>query len=60
MWDALHYVCRREQKSLSFVVTEIARRQVESSLTASIRVYLMSYFRAAATQASLQQLAAGA
>jgi|SRR5665213_2656225 len=50
MWDALHHVCEREQKSLNGVVTEIARAQVESSLTAAIRVYLMSYFRAAATR----------
>ena len=48
MWDALHHVCRREQKSLHDLVTEIARTQVESSLTAAIRVYLMSYFRAEA------------
>lgn len=50
MWDALHQVCARERKSLNAVVTEIAQAQVESSLTAAIRVYLMSYFRAAATQ----------
>jgi predicted DNA-binding ribbon-helix-helix protein len=57
MWDALHQVCEREQKSLNDVVTEIARDQVESSLTAAIRVYLMSYFRAAATQAARARLA---
>jgi predicted DNA-binding ribbon-helix-helix protein len=48
MWDALRQVCEREQKSLNCVVTEIAREQVESSLTAAIRVYVLSYFRAAA------------
>jgi predicted DNA-binding ribbon-helix-helix protein len=48
MWDALNYVCHSEGKSLHAVVSEIARRQMESSLTAAIRVYLMMYFRAAA------------
>ena len=55
MWEALRHVCERERKSLNGVVTEIARSQVESSLTASIRVYLMSYFWAAATQAAATQ-----
>jgi predicted DNA-binding ribbon-helix-helix protein len=57
MWDALHHVSEREQKSLNDVVTEIARSQVESSLTAAIRVYLMSYFRAAAMLAARARLA---
>ena len=57
MWDALHHVCEREQKALNEVVTDIARAQVESSLTAAIRVYLMSYFRAAAMQAAHPRLA---
>lgn len=56
MWDALHHVCEREQKSLAEIVTDVARSQVESSLTAAIRVYVMSYFRAAATQAARARL----
>lgn len=47
MWDALRQICQREKKSLHALVTQIAQHQVESSLTAAIRVYLMSYFRAA-------------
>jgi predicted DNA-binding ribbon-helix-helix protein len=49
MWDALQHVCRREGTGLNALVTEIDRQRVESSLTASIRVYLLRYFRAAAT-----------
>ncbi len=49
MWEALHQVCRREDKALNEVVTEIDRQRVASSLTAAIRVYLLAYFRAAAT-----------
>jgi predicted DNA-binding ribbon-helix-helix protein len=49
MWDALHQLCRRENKSLNEVVTEIDRQRSESSLTAAIRVHLLRYFAAAAT-----------
>jgi predicted DNA-binding ribbon-helix-helix protein len=57
MWEALHHVCDAERKSLNDVVTEIARDQVESSLTAAIRVYVMSYFRAAAMELAQSRLA---
>src|SRR5260370_34681818 len=49
MWDALQQICRREDKSLNELVTEIDRQRIESSLTAAIRVYLLRYFCAAAT-----------
>jgi len=49
MWEALHQICTREGKSLKELVTEIDRHRQESSLTAAIRVYLLRYFRAAAT-----------
>jgi predicted DNA-binding ribbon-helix-helix protein len=49
MWDALQQICRREGKKLTELVTEIDRSRQESSLTAAIRVYLLLYFSAAAT-----------
>jgi len=49
MWEALHQICRREGKALNELVTEIDRGRAASSLTAAIRVYLLGYFRAAAT-----------
>jgi predicted DNA-binding ribbon-helix-helix protein len=49
MWEALQQVCTREGKSLNELVTEIDRQRSESSLTAAIRVYLLRYFCAAAT-----------
>lgn len=49
MWEALHQVCRRERKTLNQLVTEIDRNRAESSLTAAIRVFLLRYFSAAAT-----------
>lgn len=50
MWVALQEICRRERCSLHEVCTQIAaRRQPGASLTAAIRVFIMAYFRAAAT-----------
>lgn len=49
MWDALQEICVREGKSLNELVTEIDRKRSESSLTAAIRVHLLRYFVAAAT-----------
>jgi predicted DNA-binding ribbon-helix-helix protein len=49
MWEALHEICRREGRRLNELVTEIDAQRSESSLTAAIRVYLLRYFSAAAT-----------
>jgi len=49
MWEALQQVCSREGKPMNRLVTDIERQRVESSLTAAIRVYLLQYFSAAAT-----------
>lgn len=50
MWMALQEICRREAKSLHELVTEIAQERQQSTLTAAIRVSLLTYFRAAATE----------
>jgi predicted DNA-binding ribbon-helix-helix protein len=50
MWHALHEVCVREQVSLHDAVSAIAQGRVESSLTSSIRAYLLRYFQSAATE----------
>ena len=50
MWQALRAVAMREHVALDALVTAINRRRLESSLTAAIRVYLVQYFRAAATE----------
>src|ERR1700760_4431918 len=49
MWDALEEICLREGKSMNQLATEICRGRSESSLTAAIRVFLIQYFRAAAS-----------
>ncbi len=50
MWDALRDVCAREHLSVNRLVTMIAKTRQESSLTAAIRVRLMTYYREAATE----------
>jgi predicted DNA-binding ribbon-helix-helix protein len=49
MWEALRRICEREHSSIHDLVTAVAERQPASSLTAAIRVYLLIYFQAAAT-----------
>ncbi len=51
MWDALMEISRREKQTLHGLCTTIAlKKDAESSLTAAIRVYVMQYFRVAATE----------
>ena len=50
MWDALAEICRREEMTLHEVCSLIDSRRQASSLTAAIRVFALTYFRAAATE----------
>lgn len=50
MWQSLQEIARREVVSIHRLCTEIDSRRHESSLTAAIRVFILSYFRAAATE----------
>jgi predicted DNA-binding ribbon-helix-helix protein len=59
MWDALEEICRREQKVLNQLVTEIEHARHESSLTAAIRVTIMLYFKLAATERGHMQAGHG-
>jgi predicted DNA-binding ribbon-helix-helix protein len=49
MWEALIRICQRERKSMNELVTLIARHRDQSTLTAAIRVFLLTYYQAAAT-----------
>jgi len=49
MWDALTRVCERERKTMNELVTGIARDRDQSTLTAAIRVFLLTYYQQAAT-----------
>lgn len=50
MWEALEEVCTREGRTLHEVCTMIARRHAGGNLTAAVRVFILAYFRAAATE----------
>lgn len=51
MWNALRDICRREHCSMHVVCTAIAmEKPMLTSLTAAIRVFIMAYYRAAATE----------
>jgi predicted DNA-binding ribbon-helix-helix protein len=51
MWDALQEAADRENHNLHELCTAISKRRGGHSMTAAIRVYLLTYFRAAATEA---------
>ncbi len=50
MWDALEEICQREEMSQHELCAMIDERRRASSLTAAIRVFIVNYFRAAATE----------
>ncbi|MDE2029878.1 MAG: ribbon-helix-helix domain-containing protein [Alphaproteobacteria bacterium] len=51
MWDGLQEICRRERASLHQICSSVAvQKREETSLTAAIRVFVMRYFRQAATE----------
>lgn len=51
MWSGLKEICRRERATLHEICTIVASRKEEkTSLTAAIRVFVMAYYRAAATE----------
>lgn len=49
MWDALDEICRRERLSVHDICGLIAERHRGNNLTAAMRVFILGYFRAAAT-----------
>jgi predicted DNA-binding ribbon-helix-helix protein len=50
MWDALQEAAAREELSLHEFCTAVAKKRGAFSMTAAIRVYLLTYFRNAATE----------
>ena len=55
MWEALRDIARRRDVTIHDLVTDIDRRRSESSLTAAIRVYIVNFYRAAATLSAQPQ-----
>lgn len=51
MWSALFDISRREHRSVNDIATLVNQhRPAGCSLTAALRVFIMAYFRAAATE----------
>ncbi|NTU77348.1 MAG: ribbon-helix-helix domain-containing protein [Alphaproteobacteria bacterium] len=51
MWSGLREICRREHASLHDLSSYVAaHKPANTSLTAALRVFVMAYFRAAATE----------
>ncbi|MBP2232858.1 ribbon-helix-helix domain-containing protein [Azospirillum agricola] len=47
IWDSLKEICERERLGLNEICTQIDQRRQEGNLTASIRVFIVSYYRTA-------------
>ena len=61
MWDALSEICCRERTTLGTICAELCASKPDgTSLTAALRVFVMSYFRAAATEDGHQKAGHGA
>ena len=48
MWDAMEDICCRRGITIHDFCSEVERRRSASSLTAAVRVELLSYYRAVA------------
>jgi predicted DNA-binding ribbon-helix-helix protein len=50
LWDALLEVCRRENKDLHGLIRQVDSLRNEGGRTSAVRVFLLKYFRTAATE----------
>ncbi|WP_322096116.1 ribbon-helix-helix domain-containing protein [Pelagibius litoralis] len=50
MWEALNEICDRETRSVHEICAQIDRERTQSGLTAGVRVFILNYFRSAATE----------
>lgn len=57
LWDALLEICEREGQDMSSLVRNVEQAAPPGGRTSAVRVYVMNYFRAAATDAG--HMAAG-
>ena len=54
MWDALDEICRREGATIHKLCSMVDSIRAQSSLTAAMRVFILTYFRAAENAATHQ------
>ena len=50
IWDALAEICAREKVPLGTLIQQIESDQSEGGRTSAVRVHVIEYFRAAATE----------
>lgn len=50
MWKGYREICRREGRTIHDICSMVDQRRQGSSLTAALRVFILLYFRAAATE----------
>lgn len=50
MWGGYEEICRREGRTIHEICSMVDQRRHGSSLTAALRVFIMLYFRIAATE----------
>ncbi len=57
MWEALDEICRREGANIHKICSLVDSTRVQSSLTAAMRVFILSYFRTAEKAATRRSAA---
>ena len=50
MWNGVAEICRREGRTIHEICSMVEKYRRDSSFTAHLRVFIMNYFRAAATE----------
>jgi predicted DNA-binding ribbon-helix-helix protein len=50
LWDALLEVCQREGRDLNQVIRNVDSMRFAGTRTSAVRVFLLHYFRCAATE----------
>ena len=51
LWDALLEICERERQDLSTLVRRVEKEGHPGGRTSAVRVFILAYFRGAATEA---------
>ena len=51
LWDALREICQRERQDISRLVRQIEATGHSGGRTSAVRVFVLEYFRAAASEA---------
>src|SRR5271156_4652158 len=60
LWDALAEICRRERQDISRLVRQIEATGHSGGRTSAVRVFVLQYFREAASEAGHEAASHGA